>query len=57
MVTCKKCGVTLPDARKCSYCQHVYCTNHRFPERHDCSGVKQLDKVGRRFDSGFEEPF
>jgi hypothetical protein len=23
------------------------------PENHDCAGVKQLDAVGKRFDSGF----
>lgn len=50
---CKVCGAALTTGRECSYCAHCYCAEHRLPENHDCAGVKQLDAVGKRFDSGF----
>lgn len=39
VVTCRRCGDRLPDARGCSYCGGTYCSNHRLPENHDCAGV------------------
>jgi hypothetical protein len=51
---CKVCGAALTAGRECSYCAHCYCAEHRLPENHDCAGVKGLDAVGKRFDSGFD---
>lgn len=54
MATCEQCGEKIVGTRECSYCDGTYCPDHRLPEKHDCQGVKGLDKTGARFDSGFD---
>lgn len=54
MGTCRKCGEKITGSRGCSYCGNAYCSEHLLPENHDCSGVKNWDKEGDRFDSGFD---
>ncbi|UPV74454.1 hypothetical protein M0R89_18225 [Halorussus limi] len=54
MDTCEQCGEKLVGARGCSYCEGTFCPHHQLPEKHDCPGVKNLDKTGDRFDSGFD---
>ena len=53
MVGCSVCGQPLKNPRECSYCDRVFCAEHRLPERHDCAGVRNWERRGRRFDSGF----
>ncbi|WP_135825767.1 AN1-type zinc finger domain-containing protein [Halorussus ruber] len=55
MTTCERCGEKIVGDRGCSYCEGTYCSAHQLPEKHDCPGVKDLDKTGERFDSGFED--
>lgn len=55
MATCERCGEKIVGTRECSYCEGTYCPEHRLPENHDCSGVKDLDKTGPRFDSPSED--
>lgn len=36
------------DVYRCSYCHNHYCTNHRLPESHDCSGNPRKPRGGFR---------
>lgn len=33
----------------CSYCTAQYCRDHRFPEKHQCSGVGHSNTLGPEF--------
>ena len=42
MVNCEYCGGFIDEVpRKCSYCNHYFCSKHRLPELHKCSGLKK----------------
>ena len=55
MTDCEQCGEKIIGMRGCSYCEGTFCPEHQLPEKHDCPGVKDLDKTGQRFDSGFDD--
>ena len=54
MARCDYCGEHESLPYNCRYCGGQFCSTHRLPENHDCSG---LDRIGRDqgiFDSGFD---
>jgi len=42
MARCDYCGETISELpRTCKRCRLTFCGNHRLPENHDCSGIRQ----------------
>ena len=42
--TCSKCGrqfKNFTDKYRCNYCHKYFCSDHRLPEKHNCSGNPQ----------------
>ncbi|EJN60719.1 AN1-type zinc finger domain-containing protein [Halogranum rubrum] len=50
MVLCERCDTELLGPRPCAYCGRQYCAVHRFPERHDCSGLDGREDGTEWFD-------
>jgi len=42
VVKCNKCGLSDHFVRKCSYCGLYHCSEHLFPENHDCMSINTL---------------
>jgi hypothetical protein len=39
----------------CRHCGNTYCSEHRLPETHDCTGLQNWDDPSGVFDSGFDD--
>jgi hypothetical protein len=39
----------------CRHCGNTYCSEHRLPESHDCTGLQNWDDPSGVFDSGFDD--
>ncbi len=64
MVECDHCGDEVYLPFRCSYCGGYYCSKHRLPEFHDCTGIYRRAKTvdvgraasNRRYDSYHRAP-
>lgn len=57
MAECSECGEKSMSF-KCHYCGEKYCSEHRLPEKHDCTGLKsgkKLDNSEEWFEKKFSE--
>ena len=41
-MNCTHCGESTEIPYRCSYCNSIYCTDHRLPEGHDCDSAKEI---------------
>jgi Zn-dependent protease len=48
MVQCDRCGKDVDLPFRCSYCGGYYCSDHRLPEFHDCTGLYKFKTSARR---------
>jgi hypothetical protein len=46
MVQCDRCGDDVYLPFRCSYCGGYYCSKHRLPEFHDCTGLYRRAETG-----------
>jgi len=43
---CKQCGEEVEVPFRCNFCQNYYCSKHRLPEIHECSGAPARVLIG-----------
>lgn len=49
MPDCSVCGETEIYPYRCNYCDQVYCSDHRLPKNHRCSGLSKANTHGPDF--------
>lgn len=60
MVHCDKCGRDIYMPFRCNYCGGYFCSEHRLPEFHDCTGLHRgrgAVNIGRSRSRGSSETF
>ena len=55
MATCDVCGAQVSMPYNCRHCGATHCSEHRLPENHNCSGLRNWNDPGGVFESGFDE--
>ena len=55
MAKCDVCGKNESMPYNCRHCGGTYCSEHRLPENHDCSGLNNWNDPQGVFDSGFDD--
>ncbi|MFB6254123.1 MAG: rhomboid family intramembrane serine protease [Halobacteriaceae archaeon] len=55
MAQCDRCGEQESMPYHCRMCGGTYCSEHRLPENHNCSGLDDWGDPERVFDSGFDD--
>jgi hypothetical protein len=58
MGVCSYCGAQESLPFKCKFCGDIFCSEHRLPENHACTGlVKFKEERGREPEKWIYEPF
>jgi len=55
MAKCDVCGRTVDMPYNCRGCGGTFCSEHRLPENHGCSGLDDWNDPDGVFDSGFDD--
>jgi membrane associated rhomboid family serine protease len=55
MANCAVCGEHVDMPYRCNRCGENYCSEHRLPENHSCSGLNDWNDPDGVFDSGFDD--
>jgi len=55
MAICDLCGKQENMPYNCRFCGGTYCAEHRLPENHNCTGLKEWNDPSGVFDSGFDD--
>jgi len=55
MAKCEVCGRDVDLPYSCRRCGGEYCSEHRLPENHSCSGLNEWNDPDGVFDSGFDD--
>lgn len=55
MATCDVCRKEESMPYNCRHCGGTYCSEHRLPENHNCSGLQNWNDPNGIFDSGFDD--
>ncbi|WP_416838918.1 rhomboid family intramembrane serine protease [Haloferax sp. DFSO52] len=54
MAICDVCGADESLPYRCSRCGGTFCSNHRLPENHNCTGLSDWDDPAGVFESSFD---
>ena len=55
MAKCDVCGTSVDLPYNCRRCGGTYCSEHRLPENHSCTGLSEWNDPDGVFDSGFDD--
>ncbi|MFC6939038.1 rhomboid family intramembrane serine protease [Salinirubellus sp. GCM10025818] len=55
MAKCDVCGTSVDLPYNCRRCGGSYCSEHRLPENHNCTGLNEWNDPDGVFDSGFDD--
>jgi len=57
MAKCSECDREISMPFRCKFCGELFCSQHRLPENHQCSGLEEYKRRAREEKSFVYEPF